>query len=609
METSKDKIKKRLKTLPTSAGVYLMRNRNDDVIYVGKAVNLRNRVRSYFSGNVNQTEPYRTKVEKMASQVSDFDYIITPSEEEAFLLEANLIKEHRPKYNVSLKDDKQYPFIKITLHEPFPRISVDRDLAKDGSKYFGPYTDVTLLRKTLRTIEWIMPLRTCRRKIPLGKPIYDKPCLNYQLGKCSAPCIGKISYEEYSKVIKNVMAFLNGRNKELIDSLREEMIIASDKLEFEKAAKIRDQIETFEKLQRSQTVYFHDEENRDVIVLYREDKYAVVVILKVIAGKLLSSDNYRLDNSEESDNGEILAAFLKQYYASRLEALPHRVLLNEEPEEFESLNRWLKNKLVIPQRGDNRLLVALAKKNAFNYIESIRLSHMRMSNRTIFPVQELKDKLRLPKLPRRIACFDVSTIQGSDTVASVVFFENGKPLKRNYRHYIIKTVSGQDDYASLKEALQRYLAKLTDDIKPDLIVIDGGKGQLSTAVSVLDDFQTADISLISLAERVEEIYLPNNSEPLFLPRSSSALRLLVSIRDETHRFAINFHRKKRKDRTIKSELDIVKGVGKDKKFSLLKHFGSVERIRNSTIEELMQVKGIGPKTAEAVLSALNAKKD
>ncbi|MFA5498636.1 MAG: excinuclease ABC subunit UvrC [Candidatus Cloacimonadia bacterium] len=609
METSKDKIKKRLKTLPTSAGVYLMRNRNDDVIYVGKAVNLRNRVRSYFSGNVNQTEPYRTKVEKMASQVSDFDYIITPSEEEAFLLEANLIKEHRPKYNVSLKDDKQYPFIKITLHEPFPRISVDRDLAKDGSKYFGPYTDVTLLRKTLRTIEWIMPLRTCRRKIPLGKPIYDKPCLNYQLGKCSAPCIGKISYEEYSKVIKNVMAFLNGRNKELIDSLREEMTIASDKLEFEKAAKIRDQIETFEKLQRSQTVYFHDEENRDVIVLYREDKYAVVVILKVIAGKLLSSDNYRLDNSEESDNGEILAAFLKQYYASRLEALPHRVLLNEEPEEFESLNRWLKNKLVIPQRGDNRLLVALAKKNAFNYIESIRLSHMRMSNRTIFPVQELKDKLQLPKLPRRIACFDVSTIQGSDTVASVVFFENGKPLKRNYRHYIIKTVSGQDDYASLKEALQRYLAKLTDDIKPDLIVIDGGKGQLSTAVSVLDDFQTADISLISLAERVEEIYLPNNSEPLFLPRSSSALRLLVSIRDETHRFAINFHRKKRKDRTIKSELDIVKGVGKDKKFSLLKHFGSVERIRNSTIEELMQVKGIGPKTAEAVLSALNAKKD
>ncbi|MBW6516246.1 MAG: excinuclease ABC subunit UvrC [Candidatus Cloacimonetes bacterium] len=603
MEKITSHLKEKLNLLPSSPGVYLMKDQKGEVIYVGKALNLKNRIRSYFSGKVSDEDSYQTKITQMVSQITDLEYIITPSEQEAFLLEANLIKKYRPRYNVSLKDDKQYPFIKITLHEPFPRVMLDRERAKDGSKYFGPYSDATAVRRTLRTIEWLMPLRTCKRNIPAGEPIYQKPCLNYQLGKCSAPCIGKISQAEYGKLIDYVISFLQGKNREIINSLHQEMIELSSKMQFEKAARIRDQISMFEKLQKSQHIFFHDEENRDVITPYKEEKLAVVTVLKILSGKLLNKENYRLENAEDASSAEILAAFINQYYADKMNTLPHKILLSEEPQDYESLNRWLHNRLHIPQRGDNRQLIAIAQKNAFNFMETIKLSHLRKASRTVFPIQELKEKLGLSKLPRKMICLDISTIQGSDTVSSIVYFENGKPLKREYRHFRIASLQGQDDYAAIRETLSRYLKKMTDENRPDLIIIDGGKGQLNAALAELKEY--TEIAMISLAKRLEEIYLPHKSEPIFLPRSSSALRLLVTIRDEAHRFAINYHRKKRSQRTIQSDLDQIKGIGKDKKFLLLKHFGSVENIKKASEQEVMEVKGIGEKTAKMVKDGLD----
>jgi|SRR5690554_574209 excinuclease ABC subunit C len=595
-------INNKLQLLPDAPGVYLMKNRNGDVIYVGKALVLKNRVRSYFVDNPKEEDPYQSKTVQMVNQVTDIDYIITDSESEAFLLEANLIKKYKPRYNVNLKDDKQYPFIKITIHEPFPRIIIDRDLKKDGSRYFGPYTEAASLRKILRTIEWLLPVRTCKRNIPAGKPQYKKPCLNYQLGKCAAPCIGKITQKDYRNLIDHVISFLNGRSREIIHSLRQEMQQKSESLDFEKAASIRDQLEAFEKIQKTQTMYFLDEKNRDVIAPYKEENLAVVTVVKIIGGRLLNTENYRLDNVDNSTTGEVLSAFINQYYAEKLNTLPGMILLSEEPEDFESLNRWLDKRLHIPQRGDNRHLISIARKNAFNFLESIRLSHLRKASRTVFPIQELKEKLQLAKLPRKIICIDISTIQGTDTVSSLVYFENGKPLKREYRHFRITSVSGQDDYAAMRETLTRYMNKVEENNQPDLLIVDGGKGQLNSALSVMKAYP--EISLISLAKRMEEVYRPGAADPIFLPRSSSALRLLVRIRDEAHRFAISYHRKRRTSRTIKSDLDIIPGIGKEKRFLLLKHFGSVENLKNASVDDLTAVKGIGMKTAELILNSL-----
>ena len=603
MEKISSLISKKINLLPDAPGVYLMKNRKGEVIYVGKALVLKNRVRSYFIDNHKEDDPYQAKTVQMISQIADIDYIITDSESEAFLLEANLIKQYRPRYNVNLKDDKQYPFIKVTIQEPFPRILVDRDLAKDGSRYFGPYTEAASIRKILRTIEWLLPVRTCKRNIPAGKPAYKKPCLNYQLGKCSAPCIGKISQVDYRKLIDHVISFLNGRSRDIINSMRTEMQEKSKKLEFEKAASLRDQIEAFERIQKTQTMYFLDEKNRDIIAPYQEENLAVVTVLKILGGRLLNTENYRLNNVEKATIGEILSAFVNQYYAEKLDNLPGMILLSVEPEDFDSLNRWLGNRLHIPRRGENRHLISLARKNAFNFLETIRLSHLRKASRTIFPVQELKEKLALPKLPRKIICVDISTIQGTDTVSSLVYFENGKPLKREYRHFRITSVTGQDDYAAMRETLTRYMKKVNDDNRPDLIIVDGGKGQMNAALSIMKAYP--EIALISLAKRMEEVYIPDATEPLFLPRSSSALRLLVKIRDEAHRFTISYHRKRRTSRTIKSDLDSITGIGKEKRFLLLKHFGSVENLRKSSSEELTQVKGIGRKTAELILKELN----
>ncbi|MCF7793921.1 MAG: excinuclease ABC subunit UvrC [Candidatus Cloacimonetes bacterium] len=594
-----DKIKQKLTLLPDSAGVYLMKNAKEKVIYVGKAKVLKNRVRSYFSGT-----PVDAKTQELVTKIVDIDYILTKTEEQALVLEANLIKKYRPKYNINLKDDKQYPFIKITSKEDFPRIFVTRNLVKDGSKYFGPYTDSRAIRKTLRLMEWIFPLRTCGRTIMEGGKLYKRACVNFQMGKCPGPCVGKISKTEYQKIINNAVNFLNGRNQDVIDELMKQMKEYGEKLEFEKAAQTRDKISDIQKVNSSRNLFFTDQKNRDVIGLYKEDKKAAVAVLKVLSGKLLNKEIYNMDNVEGRNISQILSAFLLQYYAEKMDTLPHRILVQTKPQEYEILNKWLKNKLIIPQRGEKKSIIIIARDNAFNQVEEQKLKYLRKSNRTIFPIKELKDKLGLKKLPRKMICLDISTIQGTDTVSSLVFFENGKPKKKNYRHYIIKTVKGQDDFASLAETLKRYLNKIEEQEKPDLIVIDGGKGQLSSAYQILQENNLPDIEMISLAKRLEEVFLPGRSDSVILPRSSSALRVLVNLRDEAHRFAITFHRKKRSKRTLQSELDKITGVGDKTKFLLLKEFGSVENIAKASLQDLMNIKGLGKKTAEKIFDSL-----
>ncbi|MBT4576376.1 MAG: excinuclease ABC subunit UvrC [Candidatus Cloacimonetes bacterium] len=604
MQKIPDIVKPKLKLLPVSPGVYIMKNASDKIIYIGKAKVLRNRVRSYFTGTHNDA-----KTIEMVSKIADLEYILTQTENQALELEANLVKKHQPKYNIQLKDDKRKPFIKITIKEPFPQVFVTRELKKDGSKYFyfGPYTDTKALRKTMRMLEWIFPIRTCTRSIPDGKPVFERACMNFQLGKCTAPCIGNISKEDYKKNVNALIQFVKGRNQEVINDLTARMKKCSDDLKFEEAAEIRDKIENVQKLNRSKNMFFTDEKNRDIIGVYQEGDKAAVAVLKILSGKLLNKEIYALNNTEGSSLHQIMEAFLKQYYASKLEELPFRIFLQVEPEDIETINKWLKNKLVIPKKGDNKTLISIAKENAFNFVEEEKLKYLRKSNRTIFPIKELKDKLGLKKLPRKMICIDISTIQGTDTVSSLVFFENGKPKKKNYRHFIMKTVKGQDDFASMEETMRRYLNKIDENEKPDVIVIDGGKGQLSKSYNILQEMKKTDIEMISLAKRVEEVFLPNNKNSIILPRNSSALRVLIKIRDEAHRFAITFHRKRRKKRTLKSELDSISGVGEQTKFTLLKKFGSVENIGKASMIELMSVRGIGERSAKIILDYLSKK--
>ena len=600
MAKTSQKLKEKLILLPDKPGVYLMRNSSGKIIYIGKAKILKNRIRSYFSGT-----PTDNKTQQLVSFIHDLDYIITRTEQEALVLENNLIKKHKPKYNILLRDDKQYPFIKVTLHEPFPRIFVTRLIKKDKARYFGPYTKVKSVRKTLRMLEWLFPVRTCTRNIPNGKPNFERACINYQLGKCPAPCIGKISQKEYLKLVRNMIDFLKGRNESVIDDLKQEMETASAKLEFEKAARFRDKIFNIQKLSRTQNMFFSDQKNRDVIGIYKEENKAAIAILKILSGKLLHKEIYAMENVQGKNKNQVMEAFLKQYYFHKLEELPFRIIIQVKPDDFNILNSWLKKKLHVPARGELKQLTVMAKENAFNYIEEQKLKYLRKSNRTVFPIKELKDKLNLKKLPRKMVCLDISTIQGSDTVSSVVYFENGKPKKKKYRHFIMKTVNGQDDFASMAETLQRYLEKVTKEDKPDLIVIDGGKGQLNAANSILIKMKQENIEIISLAKKFEEVFLPGLKNSIILPRSSAALRLLINIRDEAHRFAVTFHRKRRSSRLFSSELDKIKGIGDEIKFLLLKEFGSVENIKHASINEISEIKGLGIKRAKKILRELS----
>jgi excinuclease ABC subunit C len=593
MEKVPEAIEKKLHLLPDQPGIYLWKDADGEVIYVGKAKSLPNRIRSYLGNS-----PKDPKTEQLVKHIRDLDYIITLSEQDAFILEANLIKRHKPKYNILLKDDKRYPFVKITLGEPFPRILVTRDLVRDGSRYFGPFTDAKSLRMTMRNFEWIFPIRTCSRNIPADKVKYKQACINYQLGKCPAPCIGAITAGEYMRIVKRQMSFFEGKHQEVLDELRSEMNQMSEELKFEQAAHLRDRIVAIERIQKRQVVYSPDSRNTDVIGFYQEENVAVCVVLRIMSGMVINREDYPLSNAEGSSPQTILGDFIKLYYAEKDE-LPDEILLPHEPEEMPELNVWLRNRLIVPQRGEKSRLLAMAKRNAFQLVEERKLAHLRKANRTVFPIQELKEKLALPKLPRKMVCMDISTIQGTDTVSSAVFFENGKAKKKNYRHFIIRSLDTQNDFAALQETLTRFLAETDKDpaMLPDLLIIDGGKGQLGACLEILQDSAHPDVPMISLAKRAEEIYVPERADSIILPRSSSSLRLLTAIRDEAHRFAINFHRSRRSKRTLISELEDIPGIGEQTKFLLLKELGSVDAIREASLDRLTAIKGIGVKVA------------
>ncbi|OQC06535.1 MAG: UvrABC system protein C [Candidatus Cloacimonetes bacterium ADurb.Bin089] len=591
MPSFSEEIETKLALLPELPGVYLWKDKEETIIYVGKALNLKHRIKNYLNPAGKDL-----KTRHLIKNIASLDYIITNSEADAFILEATLIKRYRPKYNIMLKDDKRYPFVKITVNEPFPRIFITRDLQKDNAKYFGPYTEVRYLRNTLRNLEWIFPLRSCNRNIPKIK--YKQPCMNYQLGKCSAPCVGYISQAHYAQTVNQLLRFFSGRYAEILDELRIEMQNASEELRFEDAAKYRDRIIAIERIQKRQSVFNVEGRNIDIIGFYQEEKKAVCVVLKMNNGAIIHQENYPLANLDYDEPDSILASFLQLYYTDK-EEMPEEILLPFSPQEMDKLNSWLGNRLQIPQRGEKTKLIAMAKRNAFNLVEESKLAYLRKANRTIFPVQELKEVLKLPKLPRKIVCMDISTIQGSDTVSSAVFFENGKSKKKYYRHYIIRSIETQNDFAAMQETMTRFLKETEKEpsMKPDLIVIDGGKGQLSASKQILQSSGKEDIYLISLAKRAEEVFIPGNEQSLILPRSSSALRLLIAIRDEAHRFALSLHRKRRSQRTLESTLENIPGIGKKNKFLLLKELGSIENIAKADIATLTNIKGVGSKTA------------
>lgn len=596
MQAPTPQIAEKIPYLPDKPGVYIWKNAKDEVIYVGKALSLKHRVRSYLSGSSKDL-----KTQQLVAHIAALDYIITNSEAEAFLLEANLIKQYQPKYNVMLKDDKQYPYVKISLNEPFPRVFVTRELIKDGGKYFGPYTDVRSLRRTLRSFEWLFPIRDCKRKIPIGAVVFKKACINYQLGKCTAPCIGKISQGQYMLIVNKLLRFFEGKYDEVLDEYRDEMNHLSEELRFEEAAKIRDRILAIQKIQKRQSVMYADKRNLDIIGFYQEENDAICLVLKMQEGAIVNQENYPMKNLALENRSSILGAFLKLYY-SQAEQIPNKILLPFEPEDYEALNSWLNGKLSLPQRGDKSKLLAMAKRNAFHIVEEKKLAHMRKANRTIFPIQELKEALGFDKLPRKIVCMDISTIQGTDTVSSAVYFENGKAKKKYYRHFIIRDIQTQNDFAALQETLGRFLHEIDKEpeMKPDLFIIDGGKGQLSATNEILKNSDYRDIRIVSLAKRAEEIFLPQRCESVILSRSSSALRMVTRIRDEAHHFAISFHRKRRSKRTLISELEDIPGIGENTKFILLKELGSVENIRNANIETLQTIKGIGEISAKNI---------
>ncbi|MCX7611678.1 MAG: excinuclease ABC subunit UvrC [Ignavibacterium sp.] len=596
------KLEIQIKNLPTTCGVYQFLDKNKKVIYVGKAVNLRQRVRSYFQQN--QTSP---KTKKIAQKTNYIEVIITDNEIEALILENNLIKKLKPRYNVNLKDDKSYPFIKVTK-ELYPRIYPTRNVINDGSKYFGPYTDVRSMKAALRMINQIFKIRSCKLDLTLEKIEAKKfkVCLDYHIKKCDGPCEGFISPESYNEMVKEVVQLLKGKTDNLINSLKEKMNQAVEKLEFERAAELRDKISQLQTISSKQKIVSNDFEDRDIIAVALEEKDCCCSIFNVRSGKLVGKKQMRMTISENESLENVYSSAIKFYYQDYVE-IPDEIVLEVEPDDKDTITRWLNNQanknvnIIIPKRGDLKSLLQMCKENATLQLKEIQIQKMKNLGNIPYSLSALQRDLRLKSLPKKIECFDISNIQGSDNVASMVVFVDGKPKKSLYRKFIIKTVEGADDFASMQEVFHRRYSKLIEnnEIMPDLIIVDGGKGQLSSAVEVLNKLGIKNYNIIGLAKRLEEVFLPNKSEPEMIPKTSSGLKLLQQIRDEAHRFANTFHKERRSKRIISTELLQIKGVGDKTAEKLLKKFGSLKAIENSNFEELKNV--VGEKLAKTII--------
>ena len=597
-------LQKKLKHLPAKPGVYLMKDEQEQIIYVGKARALSSRVRSYFHSKKHQS----VKVQALVEKIIDFEYIVTDTEVEALILECNLIKEHRPKYNISLKDDKQYPYLKITVKDQFPRVIVTRNVVKDKSKYFGPYTQVGALRETLRLLQKLFPVRSCKQS-EVDKR--TRPCLNAHIKRCLAPCNGQISTQQYGEVIEEVIMFLEGKQDSLLKRMAERMEKAAEQLEFEKAAELRDQIQAVEKVVAKQKIVSAGQEDQDIIAFARGYNEACVQVFFVRQGKLLGRDHFFLKVNEHMDRSSIMTAFVKQYY-SRAEQLPREILLQEPIAEEELIIKWLSDKrgskvyLKVPQRGEKLKLVEMVARNALMLLQEEELSRRKKEMAGKQALLELQEQLSVEKLPGRIECYDISNIQGTNSVGSMVVFINGESRTDLYRKFKIKTVVGPDDFASMAEVLsRRFKRAVSEDGQgfenlPDLVIIDGGKGQLSAARQVMHQLHVAHIPTFGLAKEEELLFQEGRDDAIRLPRDSEALYLLQRIRDEAHRFAVTYHRNLRSKQSIKSLLDEVPGIGPKRKQALLKHFGSVKKIVEASVEELSGVDGMNLKAAQQV---------
>ena len=587
-------LEDKLNSLPSLPGIYQFLNEKGKVIYVGKAKNLRNRVRSYFKLKVDSP-----KTEILVSKIFDLQLIVTDSEIEALVLENNLIKEFKPRYNINLKDDKSFPYIRVT-NEMFPRIFPTRNVVKDGSKYFGPYTDVKNMKNSLRILNKLFKIRSC--KLDITQEAIDnkkfKVCLDYHIKKCEGPCEGFVTQAHYTGMVNQIIKVLRGKTDELIAELKSQMESASAKYEFELAAELRDRIDQLQVYSSKQKIVTNDLEDRDVISAAFEGKDAAATILNIRSGKLVGKRQFNLSIEENEELGQIYSAIIKFYYNEFVE-VPQEIILEIEPEDSETLTEWLntkalkKCKFVIPQRqSDTKSLMLMCKHNAEFQLKEIQLQKMKKEGNVPFVLSALQRDLRLKKLPRLIECFDNSNLQGTDAVASMVIFVDGKPKKSLYRKFIIKTVEGPDDFASMQEIITRRYNRVKEEklTFPDLIMVDGGKGQLSSAVESLDNLGIKNYEIIGLAKRLEEVFLPGESEAQSIPKTSSSLKLLQHVRDEAHRFAITFHRERRSKRTITSELLEIKGIGEKVAQKLLTKF-SLEEIKKADENKLAEVIG------------------
>ena len=590
-----DNIKNALAVLPGKPGVYLMHDAEGKVIYVGKAVVLKNRVRSYFRNLASHTP----KVKAMVAKIAEIETIVTSSEVEALILECNLIKKYRPRYNISLKDDKTYPYLKVTMQEDFPRLHMTRRLSRDGAKYYGPYADAGAMYATMKLLKTMFPLRTCRKMNP------DRPCLNYHIKRCLAPCAGYVSKEEYGKMIKSVCMVLDGRTTELERDLKQRMQEAAEEYAFEEAARLRDQLQAVERLNESQKAVTNNGGDMDVIGFAQDMTGNCLQIFFVRKGKLIGRDNFFLQDGGEAPQ-EVLTAFLKQYY-NEATFVPREIVLPQLPEaeEQQLIELWLRQKaerkveLIQPQRGVKRELLQLANDNAQKLLdERLRKGSLSLKNDEQ-AAEELQQALGLAHSLERMDCFDISHTQGSETVASMVVFRNGSISKKDYRKYKIVSAEGKpDDFKSMQEVVYRRYKDYED--LPNLVVIDGGKGQLSSALEVIRGLGLADLPVVGLAKREEEIFIPHQSTSILLDRDSAALHLIQRIRDEAHRFAITFHRKLRGKRNLVSVLDHVEGIGPKRRQALWKAFKTLDAMKAASVEELAAVEGMNSTAAQTL---------
>jgi excinuclease ABC subunit C len=617
--TVSEHLQPQLECLPIKPGCYIMKDADGKVIYVGKAVNLRNRVRSYFHANQSDA-----KTRQLVRHIVDIEWIVVGSELEALILEMNLIKRYRPLYNIRMKDDKRYPYIKIHWNEPFPKVTVTRQIAEDGARYYGPYTSVWALYQTLDVLRRIFPYLTCDRQIT-GRD--TRACLYYDIKRCLAPCIGAVSQEQYRQMIDDLSKFLDGHAEPVVTRLQGEMDQAAEELRFEKAAAIRDQLRAIEQIvARQKVVFTSDYVDSDVIALARANGEACVQVFFIRSGKLIGREYFIMEGTQDTPDAGVLGEFLKQFY-DETPTVPGQLLLPTEVEEAQIIRKWLttrrgeKVEIRVPRDGQQNELVKMAAENAAETLAALKARWENDTHRQEQALAELQAALGLPEPPNRIECYDISNTQGTMAVGSMVVFEQGAPKKAHYRRFNIRTVQGPDDFASMEEVLKRRFGrwKLFQDPEtkhskkpdpsfqrlPDLLIVDGGKGQLGRAVKVLESYGLfGQIPVAGLAKQEEELFVPEKPASILLPRSSQGLYLIQRVRDEAHRFAITAHRARRDKQGVASKLDAIPGIGPARRRALLTHFGSIEDIRSASLEELQKAPGITLKLAQAIKEQL-----